>query len=108
MIVGYYDEAQLIYTAKVRNGFVPLVRRQVMELMEGLEIDTYPFSNLPERKRTRSSLTKEDMKKCRWLKPQLVAQVEFTSWTPDGHLRHASFAGLRSDKEARQVVREEA
>jgi bifunctional non-homologous end joining protein LigD len=40
------------------------------------------------------------------LKPQLVAQVEFTEWTPDGHLRHASFFGLRSDKEPLQIVRE--
>jgi len=39
------------------------------------------------------------MKECRWLKSQLVAQIEFTEWTPDGHLRHARFAGLRSDKE---------
>ena len=36
----------------------------------------------------------------------LVAQIEFTEWTPDGHLRHASYLGLRDDKEARDVVRE--
>jgi len=46
------------------------------------------------------------MARCQWLKPLLVAQIEFTEWTPDGHLRHASFAGLRNDKEARQVSRE--
>jgi bifunctional non-homologous end joining protein LigD len=46
------------------------------------------------------------MENCRWLRPKLVAQVEFTEWTPDGHLRHASFVGLRDDKEARQIVRE--
>jgi bifunctional non-homologous end joining protein LigD len=39
-------------------------------------------------------------------KPQLVAQVEFTEWTPDGHLRHSSFVGPRDDKEPRQIVRE--
>ena len=38
--------------------------------------------------------------------PQVVAQVEFTEWTPDGHLRAASFAGLRDDKKAKEVVRE--
>jgi bifunctional non-homologous end joining protein LigD len=47
------------------------------------------------------------MKECRWLKPQLVAQIEFTEWAPDGHLRHASFAGLRNDKEPWKIVREE-
>ena len=49
---------------------------------------------------------REEMKTCVWLKPQLVAQIEFTEWTPDGHLRHAKFAGLREDKESREVVRE--
>jgi len=46
------------------------------------------------------------MENCRWLRPKFVAQVEFTEWTPDEHLRHSSFAGLRDDKEARQIVRE--
>jgi len=44
---------------------------------------------------------------CVWLKPQLVAQIEFTEWTPDGHLRHSKFVGLREDKVAREVVRED-
>jgi len=46
------------------------------------------------------------MKKCVWARPELVAQIEFTEWTPDGHLRHATFAGLRDDKDPREVVRE--
>jgi len=45
-------------------------------------------------------------KSCRWLKLRLVAQIEFIEWTPDGHLRHSSYAGLRDDKEAREVGRE--
>jgi len=36
----------------------------------------------------------------------LVAQIEFTEWTPDGHLRHSKFIGLRDDKDAREVVQE--
>jgi len=51
-------------------------------------------------------LAASEMKDCHWLKPELVAQIEFTEWTPDEHLRHASFAGLRDDKEARQIRRE--
>jgi ATP-dependent DNA ligase len=43
---------------------------------------------------------------CVWLKPELVAQVEFTEWTPDGHLRHSRFVGLRDDKAAGGVLRE--
>jgi len=45
------------------------------------------------------------MKECRWLKPKLVAQFAFTERTPDGHLRHSSFAGLQNDKEPMQIVR---
>ena len=80
LIVGYYEGERLLYAAKVRNGFVPQVRREVASRFKGLEIDAFPFA-------------------------ELVAQIEFTEWTPDGHLRH-SFVGLREDKEAREVVRE--
>jgi len=41
-----------------------------------------------------------------WLKPNLVAQLEFTGWTPDNHLRHSKFVGLREDKDPREGVRE--
>jgi DNA ligase D-like protein (predicted ligase) len=106
LIVGYYEGDRLLYAAKVRNGFVPQVRREVASRFKGLEIDTCPFANLPEKKRTQWALTKEEMKNCVWLKPELVAQIEFTEWTPDGHLRHSKFVGLREDKGAREVVRE--
>ena len=106
LIVGYYEGDKLLYAAKVRNGFVPQVRREVEGRFKGLQIDTCPFANLPEKKRTMWALTKEEMKNCVWLKPELVAQIEFTEWTPDGHLRHSRFAGLRDDKDAREVVRE--
>jgi len=107
VIVGYYDGQQLIYAAKVRNGFVPRVRREVWQKLKPLEIVSCPFANLPEKKSTQYSLTREEMKNCIWLKPQLVAQVEFTEWTPDGHLRHSKFVGLRDDKDPRWVVKEE-
>jgi bifunctional non-homologous end joining protein LigD len=106
LIVGYYEDAKLHYVAKVRNGFVPQLRREVAKKLKGLEIDACPFANLPEKKRTQWALTAEGMKECRWLKPRLVAQIEFTEWTPDGHLRHSRFVGLREDKESREVIRE--
>jgi len=106
LIVGYYEGERFLYAAKVRNGFVPLVRREVASKIKGLEIDTCPFANLPEKKRTQWALTKEEMKNCVWLKPELVTQIEFTEWTPDNHLRHSKFVGLRDDKDAREVVRE--
>jgi ATP-dependent DNA ligase len=46
------------------------------------------------------------MKECVWVKPTLVAQIEFVEWTPDNHLRHSRFIGLREDKRARDVKRE--
>ena len=107
LIVGYYDGGRLLYAAKVRNGFVPRLRREVASQFKGLEIESCPFDNLPEKKRTQWALTKEEMKKCVWLRPELVAQVEFTEWTPDHHLRHSKFVGLREDKEPKKIVRED-
>jgi len=106
IIVGYYQDDKLFYAAKVRNGFVPRLRREVADRLNGLETDACPFVNLPEKKRTQWALTKEQMKDCVWLRPELVAQIEFTEWTPDGHLRQAKFCGLRDDKKATEVVRE--
>jgi ATP-dependent DNA ligase len=107
LIVGYYEGDKLIYVAKVRNGFIPRIRREVARRFKCLEIPDCPFANLPEKKRTMWALTKEEMKNCRWLKPKLVAQIEFAEWTPDGHLRHSKFVGLREDKKASEVVREQ-
>jgi ATP-dependent DNA ligase len=93
LIVGYYDCESLLYAPKVSNGFVPHVHREVASRFKGLEMNTCPFANLPEKKRTQRALTNEEMKNCVWLKPKLVAQIEFTEWTPDGHLRHSKFVG---------------
>src|SRR5207249_2378416 len=106
LIVGYYEGEKLYFAAKVRNGFVPNLRREIYQKLKGLESAECPFANLPEKKRTQWALTKEEMKNCRWLRPELVAQIEFTEWTPDGHLRHSTFVGLREDKHPREVVRE--
>jgi bifunctional non-homologous end joining protein LigD len=74
----------------------------------GLETSKCPFVNLPETRSGRwgQGLTAEKMADCIWLKPVLVGQFEFLEWTPDNHLRHSRFIGLRTDKEAKSVVRE--
>ncbi len=107
LVVGCYEGSRLLYVSKVRAGFVPHVRREVAKRFRGLQTDTCPFANLPEGKRTQWALTREQMKDCVWLRPELVAQIEYTEFTPDGHLRHAKFCGLREDKPARSVVRED-
>ncbi|HEY3196903.1 MAG TPA: non-homologous end-joining DNA ligase [Nitrospirales bacterium] len=108
LLVGYYDEGKLLFVGKIRNGFVPHLRAQVFQRFKGLESPVCPFANLPEPKTARRgiALTADAMKECRWLKPKLVAQVEFTEWTENNHLRHAKFVGLRDDKDAREVTRE--
>jgi hypothetical protein len=73
--VGYYDGDKMIYVAKVRNGFVPHTRRAVASRFAGLKSDTCPFPDLPEKKRTQWVLTEDEMKNCRWLKPELVVVI---------------------------------
>lgn len=70
---------------------------------------TCPFANLPEKREGRwdQGITASKMAECRWLKPVLVGQFEFVEWTPDGLLRHSAFVGLREDKKAKEVKREE-
>ncbi|HEU4345606.1 MAG TPA: non-homologous end-joining DNA ligase [Candidatus Binatia bacterium] len=108
LLVGYYDSDKLLFVGKIRNGFVAQIRRELFRRFSGLETQQCPFANLPEPKSARRgmALTAEAMKQCRWLKPELVAQIEFTEWTADNHLRHARFAGLRDDKDPREVRRE--
>jgi DNA ligase D-like protein (predicted ligase) len=108
LIFGYYDEDQLIYVARTRNGFTPSLRSELFKRFRGLQIDQCPFANLPESRSGRwgQGLTVEKMKDCRWLKPVLVGQFEFVEWTADNHLRHTRFMGLREGKAAIDVHRE--
>jgi DNA ligase D-like protein (predicted ligase) len=108
LVVGYYEGAALlIYVARVRNGFVPALRAKVFERFKGLESETCPFANLPQRRQGRwgEGLTAAKMGECRWLRPELVAQFEYATWTEANHLRHSKFIALRDDKAARHVRR---
>ena len=53
-------------------------------------------------------LTAEQARGVRFVRPELVAEVEFAGWTADRHLRHAAFRGLREDKQPADIIREEA
>ena len=108
MVFGYYEDGKLIYAARTRNGFTPATRAQLFRKLKALEVKDCPFVNLPEAKSGRwgQGLTKEKMKECVWLKPVLVAQIEFLEWTADNHLRHTRFVGLREDKPPHAVRRE--
>ena len=110
IIVGYYRESKLIYVARIRNGFVPLTRRQVFVRLQPLIVSECLFANLPEKEKGRwgTGLTTEDMTKCVWVRPEVVARIEYLEWTEGDHLRHAKFAGLRDDKNPRTVIKEHA
>jgi ATP-dependent DNA ligase len=108
LILGYYEGSRLMYVARTRNGFTPAIRQRLFQSLQALEISECPFANLPEARGGRwgQGLTKAKMAECRWVRPALVAQVEFLEWTEDDHLRHGKFVGLREDKAPRDVVRE--
>src|SRR5215469_13457575 len=108
LVIGYYDNGQLMYAARTRNGFTPASRVELFKKLKPLEIKECPFANLPEKHAGRwgAGLTAAKMEECRWLKPVLVAQFEFVEWTSDAHLRHSRFVALREDKRAKDVRRE--
>ena len=108
LLVGYYEGTDLIFIAKIRNGFTLALRRDVAKHFAGLRTSQCPFDNLPERASARrgEAITADVMKKIKWLRPKLVAHIEFTEWTKGNHLRHSRFVALRDDKTAADVVKE--
>ncbi len=102
IVVGYYKGDDLIYVARVRNGFVPASRRQVFGKLQLRVIPKCPFVNLPETRRSRwgEGLTAEGMKKCVWVRPELVAQIEFLEWTDS---ERAASDYTRSSNTTREV-----
>jgi ATP-dependent DNA ligase len=97
-----------MYAAGVRAG-IPTEFRRVLPLhFEALRISRCLFANLPERTEGRwgEGSTAAKMVQCRWLHPFIVARIEFLEWTPENRLRHPRFAGIRTDKDAGDVVLE--
>jgi DNA ligase D-like protein (predicted ligase) len=105
LIFGYYENNELFYAGRTRNGFTPLLREQLCKRFAALAVPECPFINLPEKRSGRwgLGLTAETMKDCRWLRPELVGQFEYVEWTPDNHLRHSRFVALREDVDAKDV-----
>ena len=110
LVVGYYENRKLRFAARVRSGFTPAQRAALFDLLRPLKTDKCPFTDLPSTKTGHwgEGVTEADMKILKWVKPTLIAEVAFTEWTRDGSLRHSAFVGLRTDKDARKVVRERA
>jgi len=108
LLVGYQGSEGLVFAGRVGTGFSDKVLANLYAKFQKLRAPSCPFVNLPEKTRGRWGLgiTPAVMKRCQWVKPVLVAQVKFTEWTHDAQLRQPVFLGLRTDKEAKDVVRE--
>ncbi len=108
ILVGYHDAGKLLFAGKVRQGFNSASRRRLFATMRPFLIAKCPFVNLPSSRKSHfgEGITADEMAELCWLKPRLVAQVSFTEWTNYGLLRHATFEGIRDDKEPRAIVRE--
>jgi len=108
VVFGYHVGGRLMYAGRTRSGFTPASRDLLFKRFQTLAEAECPFANLPEPRSGRwgEGLTADKMRECRWLKPVLVAHFEFVEWTPDGHLRHCRYMGLREGMSPLEVTRE--
>jgi bifunctional non-homologous end joining protein LigD len=98
LLLGVHDESgHLQYSGNVGTGFNEATLRDLRQRLDKLASGKSPFapnSTIP--------------KKPHWVKPELVCEISFGEWTRDGRIRHSVFHGLREDKKAAAVTREEA
>jgi DNA ligase D-like protein (predicted ligase) len=98
LLVGYHEDGELRFGGKVGTGFGERELAVLTARLLPLERSAAPVADAKGLSR----------KGVHWVRPQLVAQVGFSEWTPDGKLRHPRYLGLRDDKLPEQVVRERA
>ena len=98
LVLGVYEGDVLRYVGRVGTGFSAAVAQSLFVRLEPMRIAKSPFMN---------KLSADEARQVRYVRPELVAEVDFRAWTADGVLRHASFRALREDKPAREIVREE-
>ena len=99
LVLAVNEGAELRYAGNVGTGFNDAEIRKLLKILKPLHRDTTPFPAAPKMPRVR----KGDVQ---WVEPRLVAQVRFSEWTHDGHLRHPAYLGIREDKTAGEVTRE--
>jgi DNA ligase D-like protein (predicted ligase) len=104
LLLGYYDDdGRLHYAGRAGTGFSDRELRRVYDLLQPLRIAKMPLDVPPPRKTRFGSAL--ELSRVHWLKPELVCEVVYLTWTADGLLRAVSFQGLREDKPAREVRR---
>lgn len=96
LLATYNKDKKLIYNGNVGTGFTDSSLKSLHQLLKKNISEKMPLSKRPPAS---SEVT--------WVKPVLVAEVEFSEWTQDNHLRHPSFKGMRSDKPAKNIVKEQ-
>jgi bifunctional non-homologous end joining protein LigD len=96
LLVGHYEDGELHYAGKVGTGFDDETLERMTKRLRGLARETSPFAD------------DVDEDGAHFVRPELVGEFGFTEWTNDGKLRHPRFLGLRTDKDAADVVRERA
>lgn len=99
LVLGVYEGERLRHVGRVGTGFSQRVAQELHQRLEPLARARSPFA---------AGLTSEERRGVTFVAPELVAEVEFSGWTGDEHLRHAAFRGVREDKPAREIVREVA
>jgi bifunctional non-homologous end joining protein LigD len=100
LLVGVHDgSGALIYAGQVGTGFTARTLADLQRRLAALEIDRPPFGNL-------DAVAAREIEQAHWVRPELVAVVEFREWTSEGRLRAPSFKGLRPDVAPEAVVRD--
>jgi bifunctional non-homologous end joining protein LigD len=100
LLLGYYDtDKKLIYAGRVGTGFDDRTLADLHAKMKRLVRPKSAFANLSGNTGQARGVT--------WLEPELVAQIVFSNWTNDRQLRHPSFQGLREDKAAKEIMRDD-